>query len=135
MPESTPARATAVTITAAEVVILAGISGSGSEGPLNIDNPQAGTIASQLIRGVINFSPAAGTTSLTIRCRRGGLAGTQVGTSQVNVNQSAAANTQNCGFAFLDQNAPPGTTYVITGASAVANSTANEIVASVNDCQ
>lgn len=137
MPEAPQggARATAVTMTVAEVALLF-IPGSGNSGPAVIGQAPPGQVAvNNLIRGAANITYAGTSTGFSLRCRRGnGTGGTQVGTTQVDARTAASVTSQNVPFEFQDlANPTPAAGYTITGAAAVANNTVNEIVASIDD--
>jgi hypothetical protein len=121
-------------MTVAEVVLLT-IPGSGNLGPVNIDNPtQIPFYPSLIIRGTANVTIAGTSTGFSLRCRRLGLTGTQVGTTQATTIVAGDVTAINVPFTFQDlANPDPSGGYVITGAAVVATNTVNEIIGSIND--
>lgn len=100
------------------------------------NDPSCIVVSHTLIDGFLNFTAGTSTTAIVVRCRRTGLAGTQVGPSLTHV--MAAGNTASIAFSWDDnplQAQPPGEgqIYVITvqqtGGTAVG--TTNYLVATV----
>jgi hypothetical protein len=130
----TPVRATAVATPNNTEGVVATVAPSGGD----VANPSLASTAgipgqpNYCIEGVLNITTGATTTAVVVRCRRGGVAGTQVGTSQSHT--LAAAASGNIAFKFTDPGAPVETQYVITvqqtGGSAAG--TVNEIVVQVS---
>lgn len=89
------------------------------------DNP---LISGVVVDGVIDITPGTAATAVTLKCRRTGVAGTQVGPT-LTVPNAAAGVLGTRAFSFFDA-APVGGVYVITvtAASQSGAGTINQLV-------
>jgi hypothetical protein len=133
MPEapSGGARATAVSVPTGGTIALV-IPGSGNAGPVNLDLPPVVVAMNSLIRGVFNLTGGSSTTGVTMKCYRGPVVGTQIGTTQtISVNGAVSVNVP---FCFQDLANPiPQDGYSIGLTAVGATATCNEIVGSIDD--
>lgn len=133
---STPFRATAVpTLNAGETLMAFSGSTTSTEGanPSTASIPGTPGNENNKIEGVANVLAGAGTTTVTIRCRRlNGVAGQQVGVSQTVT--LPATQSDNIPFCFIDPGAPLNCGYSITinQNGGTAPGTVNEIVGQVS---
>ena len=101
-------QATSVTAAATAAVATETVVATVNCPPLG-DNP---LISGVVVDGVIDITPGAGGGITTLKCRRTGVAGTQVGPT-LTVPNAAAGTLGTRAFSFFD-NAPVGGVYVIT---------------------
>lgn len=131
----TTQRATAVPSPVSTEGVLLTYPGTGgdSANPSLAQVPPQGNVVNNKISGVMNYTAGTGTTAVVLRCRRGALAGAQVGTSQT-VTLAAGAS-DNIPYEFQDAGAAPNVGYVITiqQTGGTAAGTCNEIVGDVTD--
>lgn len=131
MPQSAPARATAVnvpTTSLTSVLTISNIQGTSANTTFQF---VADVTPSYVISGVANFTAGTAATAVAISCVDQG--GTQVGTTQtVTV---AAGSSYNLAFEFTDlrglQVSPSAYTIRLQQTAATGNGTVNEIVACV----
>lgn len=131
MPEQAPTTGTVAAGTAD--TLIATTVQVGNQGAVNVDNPLApGVIPLVVVRFSYFFTWGATTTTLTLRCRRGGLTGTQVNGSPARQGP-AAATPDFVHWEWIDTNVPNGTVYAISAQAAGLAVTGGFFSATVND--
>ena len=121
---------------AAETVVLTIPFTTGNSANVSLASPPGvGKTSKNNITGMINIATGLTATAVVLRCRQGGLAGTQVGITQT--TPQAASVSASIPFAFVDPTPGLAQQYVITasvtGQSGAGN--VNDIVADVTDYQ